>query len=106
MQRREMATAHRQAAKLGSGEPQRELANSLRPAAELVPLEAQPLQRREIATALRHAAELGSGEAQLLQRREMVNFCNAVSWPMLSGKLLYGIVGDTLVGARGGRPPG
>ena len=53
---------------------------NLRQAAELVPVEAHPLQRRELAKSLRQAAdELVSVEA---------NFCNAVSRPMRSGELL------------------
>ena len=78
----------------------RELAkNAHRQTAEPVSVKALLLRCRELAKrALRQTAELVAIEAQLV--------CNAVSWPMLSGKLLYGIVGDTLVGARGGRPPG
>ena len=53
---------------------------NLRQAAELVSVEAHPLQRRELAKSLRQAAdELVSVEA---------NFSNVVRWPMLSSKLL------------------
>ena len=79
-----------------------ELVNAHRKAAGLECPEAQPLDCRELGNKHGQAVEMGAVETQLLQRLGLANslrqllgwvplrlkFCNAVSWPVLSGRLL------------------